>query len=90
MFILGLCSKNNEQDVKEAFEQLNMPLKWNDFIIKKVNWQNKAQNLKEAAKELNIGTDSFIFIDEVKGFILFIWLLLLFVYGYGVFFSDSD
>ena len=63
-FILGLCSKNNEQDVKEAFEQLNMPLKWNDFIVKKVNWQNKAENLKEAAKELNIGTDSFIFIDD--------------------------
>ena len=63
-FILGLCSKNNEQDVKEAFEQLNMPLKWNDFVIKKVNWQNKAENLKEAAKELNIGTDSFIFIDD--------------------------
>ena len=63
-FILGLCSKNNEQDVKEAFEQLNMPLKWSDFIIKKVNWQNKAENLKEAARELNIGTDSFIFIDD--------------------------
>ena len=63
-FILGLCSKNNENDVKEAFEELNMPLKWNDFIIKKVNWQNKAENLKAAAKELNIGTDSFIFIDD--------------------------
>ena len=63
-FILGLCSKNNEEDVKEAFEKLNMPLKWDDFIIKKVNWQNKAENLKAAAKELNIGTDSFIFIDD--------------------------
>ena len=41
-----------------------MPLKWNDFVIKKVNWQNKAENLKEAATELNIGTDSFIFIDD--------------------------
>jgi len=63
-FILGLCSKNNEGDVKEAFEKLNMPLKWDDFIIKKVNWQNKAENLKAAAKELNIGLDSFIFIDD--------------------------
>jgi FkbH-like protein len=63
-FILGLCSKNNEDDVKEAFENLNMPLKWNDFVIKKVNWRNKAENLKEAAKELNIGLDSFIFIDD--------------------------
>jgi len=63
-FILGLCSKNNEQDVKEAFDNLNMPLRWDDFLVKKVNWQNKEQNLREAAEELNIGLDSFIFIDD--------------------------
>ena len=63
-FILGLCSKNNEQDVKEAFDKLNMPLKWSDFLVKKVNWQNKEENLREAAAELNIGLDSFIFIDD--------------------------
>lgn len=63
-FILGLCSKNNEADVKAAFEKLNMPLKWDDFLIKKVNWQNKIENLKEAATELNIGLDSFIFVDD--------------------------
>jgi FkbH-like protein len=63
-FILGLCSKNNEQDVKEAFEKLNMPLKWNDFLIRKVNWLNKEENLREAATELNVGLDSFIFIDD--------------------------
>ncbi|MEO5563750.1 MAG: HAD-IIIC family phosphatase [Chitinophagaceae bacterium] len=63
-FILGLCSKNNEADVKAAFEELNMPLKWDDFLIKKVNWQNKAENLTQAAEELNIGLSSFIFIDD--------------------------
>ena len=63
-FILGLCSKNNEADVQEAFEKLNMPLKWNDFLIKKINWLNKSENLRESAKELNIGLDSIIFIDD--------------------------
>ncbi len=63
-FILGLCSKNNEEEVKEAFTKLNMPLKWDNFLIKKVNWLNKSENLQEAAKELNIGLDSFIFIDD--------------------------
>jgi FkbH-like protein len=63
-FILGLCSKNNEDDVKEAFSKLNMPLKWENFLIKKVNWENKIENLKEAANELNLGLDSFIFIDD--------------------------
>src|SRR5690606_42152616 len=33
-FILGLCSKNNEQDVKEDFDKLNMTLFWYDFIVK--------------------------------------------------------
>ena len=63
-FILGLCSKNNESDVKDAFGKLNMPLNWDDFIIKKINWNNKVDNLLEAAKELNIGVSSFIFIDD--------------------------
>jgi|SRR5450432_36459 FkbH-like protein len=63
-FILGLCSKNNETDVKEAFEKLNMPLTWDDFLIRKINWLNKSENLKEAATELNIGVDSLIFIDD--------------------------
>jgi FkbH-like protein len=63
-FILGLCSKNNENETKEAFEKLNMPLKWDDFIIKKVNWGNKIENLRSASEELNFGLQSFIFIDD--------------------------
>jgi FkbH-like protein len=63
-FLLAICSKNNEEDVKEAFEKKNMPLKWSDFILKKINWLDKAVNIQEIAKELNLGIDSFIFIDD--------------------------
>ncbi len=63
-FLLCLCSKNNEADVKEAFETKRMPLSWNDFIVKKVNWEDKWQNIQQIARELNIGTDSLIFIDD--------------------------
>lgn len=63
-FLLGLCSKNNELDVKEAFDKLNMPLKWSDFIVKKLNWDNKPENLANAALELNLGIESIIFIDD--------------------------
>lgn len=63
-FLLCLCSKNNENDVKEVFEKKNMPLKWNDFIIKKVSWNEKSLQVKEIAKELNINEDSLIFIDD--------------------------
>jgi predicted enzyme involved in methoxymalonyl-ACP biosynthesis len=32
--LLALASKNNFNDVKEVFEKRDMPLKWNDFIVK--------------------------------------------------------
>jgi FkbH-like protein len=63
-FLLCLCSKNNEEDVKEAFTKLNFPLKWTDFIVKKINWQDKVENIKQIGKELNLGVSSFIFIDD--------------------------
>ncbi len=63
-FILCLCSKNNEADVKEVFVSKRMPLEWDDFVVKKVNWGNKDDNIKEIANELSLGTDSFIFIDD--------------------------
>ena len=63
-FLLCLCSKNNEDDVKEAFETLNMPLKWDDFIVKKVNWDDKSLNIKSIAQTLNLGVDSFVFLDD--------------------------
>jgi FkbH-like protein len=63
-FVLCLCSKNNEEDVKEVFLNKRMPLQWDDFVVKKVNWNNKDLNIKEIADELSLGTDSFIFIDD--------------------------
>ena len=41
-----------------------MVLKWEDFVIKKINWFNKDKNINEIAKELNLGLDSFVFIDD--------------------------
>jgi FkbH-like protein len=63
-FLLCLCSKNNEEDVKNAFEKKNMPLKWPDFILKKVSWEQKSTSIKEIASELNLGESSFIFVDD--------------------------
>jgi FkbH-like protein len=34
------------------------------FAIKKINWNDKAQNLAEIAQELNIGIDSLAFFDD--------------------------
>jgi len=63
--ILAICSKNNQEDAKEVFDNHPfMILKWNDFIIHKVNWDLKSQNIQSIAKELNIGEDSLVFIDD--------------------------
>lgn len=62
--VLCLVSKNNYEDAKEAFDKKDMPLKWEDFVIKKVNWLPKSQNIKDIASELNVGIDSLIFFDD--------------------------
>ena len=57
--ILAVCSKNNEADALEALdEHPEMLLRSKDFATLKINWTDKAQNLREIAAELNIGIDS--------------------------------
>lgn len=63
--ILTVCSKNNEQDVLDAWEKNPfMVLKKEHFAAYRINWTNKATNIKELAAELNIGLDSFVFVDD--------------------------
>ncbi|EPF7653006.1 HAD-IIIC family phosphatase [Vibrio vulnificus] len=63
--LLAACSKNNIEDAKLIFDNHpNMVLCWDDFIIHKVNWQRKDLNIVEIARELNIGDDSLVFIDD--------------------------
>jgi FkbH-like protein len=63
--LLALCSKNNEDDVREVFAQrLDMPLRHEHFAALRLNWQPKSENIKSMAAELNLGLDSFIFVDD--------------------------
>ena len=63
--ILAGCSKNNEKDVFELWEKHpEIILKKDDFTSLKINWNNKADNIREIAKEINIGLDSIVFIDD--------------------------
>ncbi|MDQ6815149.1 MAG: HAD-IIIC family phosphatase, partial [Bacteroidota bacterium] len=64
-FLLVLCSKNNEDDVWEVFDKhRGMKLKREHIAAHKINWQPKAENVVLLAKELNLGVDSFIFLDD--------------------------
>lgn len=62
--LLAICSKNNYDDGIKGLNHSNSILHPDDFIIKKINWQNKATNIKEIANELNLGLNSFVFIDD--------------------------
>ena len=63
--ILALCSKNNEADVWEVFDKHpEMVLKREDIAAWRINWQDKATNLRELAQELNIGLEHMVFVDD--------------------------
>ena len=63
--LITLASKNIEADVEDAFKKRSeFPLKWDDLTTWKVNWQPKAANIAAMAGELNLGADSFVFIDD--------------------------
>jgi FkbH-like protein/FkbM family methyltransferase len=63
--LICLCSKNNEKDVFEVFDQCpEMVLKRDHLASWQINWNNKSDNLKALAAKLNLALDSFIFLDD--------------------------
>jgi len=63
--ILAVCSKNSLENAILPFrENLDMILKEDDFVVIKANWNNKADNIREIANEINIGLDSIVFVDD--------------------------
>jgi FkbH-like protein/FkbM family methyltransferase len=63
--LLCLCSKNNESDALEVFERrADMPLRLEHLVSWRLNWQPKSANLRSLAAELDLGLESFIFIDD--------------------------
>ena len=63
--LLVLVTKNNPSDVDEVLRKHpDMVLKDAQIVARKVNWKDKPSNLRELAKELNLGLDSFVFLDD--------------------------
>jgi FkbH-like protein len=63
--ILAVCSKNNPADAMEVFEKHDgMLLRSEDIASFKVNWKDKATNLREIAADLNLGIDSLAYLDD--------------------------
>lgn len=63
--LLAFCSKNNPEDVEEAFAvRTDMPLHASDFSARSVSWEPKNLGLEQIARTLNIGLDSLVFMDD--------------------------
>lgn len=63
--ILAINSRNNPEDAWNVIRNHpNQILKEKHFAAYRINWNDKAENIKELAKELNIGLDSMVFIDD--------------------------
>jgi FkbH-like protein len=63
--LLAIASKNNAADVDEVFEDNPMMiLRREDFAAIRANWRPKAENIAEIADLLDLGVDSFVYIDD--------------------------
>lgn len=63
--LLAICSKNNEADVWETFARNpGMVLKKEHFVAARIGWGSKAKAVRELAEQLNVGLDSFVFVDD--------------------------
>ncbi len=61
---LAVCSKNDFKNAKEGFSHPDTVLKFEDFTSFIADWNPKHQNILKIAKEINIGSDSLVFIDD--------------------------
>jgi FkbH-like protein len=63
--VLAACSKNNRADAEAPFkERADMALRLEDFAAFYANWDDKPANIRAIAKELSLGIDSFVFLDD--------------------------
>jgi FkbH-like protein len=62
--LLAVCSKNNEDTAKSGFAHPDSVLKLEHISAFRANWEPKHENIRAIAEELNLGLDSFVFVDD--------------------------
>ena len=63
--LLAVASKNNHEDACLPFlKHPQMLLRLEDFAAFEANWNDKASSLREIARTLSLGLDSFVFLDD--------------------------
>jgi FkbH-like protein len=62
--LLAVCSKNEEETAKKGLAHPDSVLKLEHFAAFRANWSPKPENIQSIAAELNLGVDSFVFVDD--------------------------
>ena len=63
--LLALCSKNNESEALAVLrEHPSMLIRESHLAAYRINWEDKATNIRALARELNIGLDHMLLIDD--------------------------
>ena len=63
--VLAICSKNDKDIALEAINSHPyMVLREGKFAAIRINWDDKASNIRSISEELNLGLDSFVYLDD--------------------------
>lgn len=63
--LLAVSSKNDDAQARRPFREIpDMLLNEESFAAFHANWDDKAANIKAIARELSLGLDSFVFVDD--------------------------
>jgi FkbH-like protein len=59
--LCSIASKNNHEVAWRRLEQLGVA---DYFLVPRINWSPKSENIRTIAKRLNLGLDTFAFVDD--------------------------
>lgn len=62
--LLNISSKNEADAAELGLSHPSSVLKMEDMTAVACNWDRKSENIKDMSQKLNLGTDSFVFIDD--------------------------
>lgn len=63
--LLAVCSKNNPADARLPFEQHpEMRLRLDDLVAFEASWDTKPEALRRIAKQLDVGLDALVLVDD--------------------------
>jgi FkbH-like protein len=62
--LLAVSSKNEPENAKQGFSHRDTVLKLENFTSFQANWDPKPASIERVARDINIGLDSLVFVDD--------------------------